>query len=820
MREWHETILAIPDTDDLWSVAEHLTRGIQSQGTVRPPLKGHTTSHPVWCALWHIYHNIDMADAQVYEWLQAHLLAAHIRFMLTGEHPRRADCGYNASMVIRKAHHRVFRWLILEIQDVIANPGPLANRLRRIKDRGSASTQRKGHDEDYHLTRYCGYLAEYIADAHQIPMDVFRETTRSGSGGKRSRSQQFVDAMGPDHSGFWYYSDNQLLLTSWGTADYRAHGQAPCKASQDDLSASGIAPYEFDVDESAEVAFHTLLGDTGEPARDDHTAGAPGQLPPLPSIYARARGMARRIAMDTQRLRVEPSRIRLNQLHKILHTLEEVFSQASTPSAQISESEKDLKDRKLRRETALLASIALISGTPPSAVRGVQCVARVSDLPVAYQLAYNPDFRMWMRPYVPPPRHPLGEEYREHLVATWPRVVFEDILGVGQHLRNVERPFTHRDQTYKKNWDKTLAPLLERAGVERRWRRFENLASILPSWFAWAEEGQHLPAALLFDSQDPLARVHHFYTAWQRSELARIYYKELHAALDGSGLDEPRDYAEDRLWSYRPPSTEITESWVGNDRLPRAESISGLVNDLRQRLTMGVRRSRHLDVQEWLQTHNLLTAYTALGLTLAAGGRAIRTPVPDLTARHSATGTLALQEKDRADGAHARLVVLPQAVLQQIEHYLTHLVTLFTAFPALPITLSCPATKFRDRSAYGTDTFELDLRKTCFFLDAADERDPASWRPVELTGQRLRSECDRIRPYAWPFDNAGRHLLRSYLTGKGCPATLINTHLGHWHYGEEPWGHPSTFDPVRYRQTIGPYLEELMEEIGYRSLSA
>lgn len=818
MREWHEAIGAIPDEDPLWSVATHLEHGIVSEGTVRAPLNGHVTSNPIWCALWFVHHEEAGDETETYRWTQAHLLAAHILLHLRGVRPRRQDHLSNASRAVRRSHQAEARWLMLKVRHVRENPQAFAETLLEIKEEAPPRKRGQRTDEPHtRLARDCGYLAEIMAVAHDLPFRAISERTRTGgSGGRGTGSKRPWDVMGPDHHGFWYHSDPRFLQSSWGTDEYRTNRHVPSEDHQNELLASGLAPEEYEVDEGAEITFEAILGH--EPGKDRASLDLK-DLPPLGSVYARARSIGRRIAMESQRFRVELRRIRLTQLHRILQTLEAVFSEASVDGPH-DEPASRREERNKRRETVLLAAIALVTGSPPDTVRRTQCVDGISQLPAEFKLAYNPGYRMWMRPYNPPPRHPLAQEERKQAIEHWPRVVFEDILGVGQHLNRMPydrktQHFTHNESTYEKLWDSHIVPRLEQAGVERRWCQFKNLATIMPSWFAWAEEGQHLAPALLFGTDDPLARTHHFYTAWERGELARIYHEHLETALAGSGLDEERDHSYERLWNYRAPRTAIPESWTGNDRLPRAESISDLIAELSGRLHSQSPPHRR-DAAGWLNAHNLMTAYTALGLTLAVGGRAIRTPVPDLSARHHATGTIALQEKDRSDGSHARLVVLPPEVIQQIEAYMEHLVVLFTTFPGLPTSLTCPATKHRDRSAYQSDQYELALRSTCFFLDAGDPEDPTTWVPVELTGRRLREECNRVLPAAWPLDNAGRHLLRSYLTAQGCPATIINTHLGHWSYGEEPWGAPSAFDPVRYRKAIRPYLDRLMQDIGYR----
>ena len=801
-----DAVKRIPRNHPLWDTAPYLTMAIWTpERMIRSPLKNHMTSHPVWCALWYIHHERGSVDDQAYRFLQAQFFASHLRLTTEPRVDRSSVSEYDASRFVRTVHQREAGWLFDYFRDA-DSPKRLISALYQIQ-----LDCKRAKDDAARYAPTAAALAKMITVGHDFPLETRDPGVGLGrrSGGRRRPQQIYGDRIGPDHSGYWYYTSRHLLLSTWGTDEFFVHGHLPEPEIQDQLEEGGLVAAEYEALENADVSVSAIVG-----GDEDEEVIPTEDLPPLPTLYARARGAARRIALDAQRLRIDPRRARLSDLGAVLAVLASVFKDTHGALAARPH------HRTLKSETALLGAIALVTGLNPSESKSVLCINRVADLSPSYVLAYNPTHRMWIRPYQPPPRHPLEAEYRAYTQSTWPRIVFEDLLGIGRHLERMRDPrhrnviFRRKLTTYKRCWDSEFAPRLAKLGVERRWRAFKNLHLALPSWFAWFNEGEHLSAMLLFATQDHLAQTQHYYTALQRNELAEHYRTHLQTIIQAHRLDNHAiGDAPNTLYHCHWPATRIDQNWVGNDRIPRAEVITTLVGAVRAKLTTSATRPKTATC--WFERHNLLTVYTALGLAMATGARAIRTPFPDLTAVHGRTGTVALQEKDRVDESHARLVVLPGVVLAQTRDYLQHLIALFAAHPALPMTLECRATKMRDRSAYDSSTFEIDLRRTLFFLDSEYPNDPASWLPEELTGSTLQTHCNRISVGSWPVANAGRHFLRSYLIQEGCAATLVNAHLGHWHYGEEPWAGPSAFDPVRYRQGILPYLNRLMDAIGY-----
>ena len=804
IERWASGVCSIPADDRLWS--DPRLHGVVYRGDhIYPPTRGWRTLHPVWCALWHTYQPADVPEARTYRHLQAHLLAAHIRLIMAGRRPRMSHRLPDASRFVRSIHQPDNVHYVINLTRHVDDVRDLCLHLADVK---SAARRDIARDPLVHLG---ASYAEILSDAHDLGIEIFEGKTGGNKGNSGAHARGAIDKMYPDHGGYWQLLNTRLLISSWGQHHYRAYGDATSPQLRDALYESGIDPSEYEVQDTVNFSVDHLLG-------EDDDAKKPRQvvlkeLPPLSTLYATARAKVARISMDAQRLRVDPARARVREICTVLATLDRVFSQASAHDRRLRRAIKSGRSNVSVGDVALLAAISLVTGTPVQHVRNVVLINSTRDLALGYQLAYNPAYRMWIRPRDPPPRHPLKNVGRQQSREMWPRVVFQDVFGIGEWLerqnqeagRSFAKQFDKNIRRFRRVWRDRISPELRAAGVDTRWRNLDRLAGMLPSWMGWHEEGNHLPIAFLFGHDDPLSSTHAYYTSLKRSELADFYHDHMMKVWENMDRSDPTSRG---LLRFCPPDVEIGENWVGNDRTPEATSVATLVEALRKRLE----RSESSNRAELIDRHNQLSAYTALGFAMATGARAVRIPVPDLRAIHQRTGTLALQEKDRADGAHARMVVLPQVVRDQIEAYRAHVLRLFAALPELPMEIKVAASKYSDRSRYNAASYALDLRHTLFFLDEHGQ-------PQEWTGARVRQHCDELCPGHWPVDNAGRHLLRSFLANQGCPATLINTHLGHWHRGEESWGAASAMDPVAYRREILPYLDRLMGELRYQVMA-
>lgn len=778
---WAQAVLDIPESHRLRSVGSLI--GVKKiDDSIAPPLHGIQMDHPIWCSLWFRHGSDDEEAQELYRWLQAHYLAAHARIVGEGLKLKRDGWVYQAGLSIRQLHQPTRGHVLLELVDRFngdyetARPELFQSVIASTSDSGLRS------------------LAEMLRVAYELDtIEVFedRESFKHRKGLKRSRHRNWINhnLLQPDHTAYLEYSNSKMAVSGYGTDEYVVHQGTTSSQRQSELEKKGIHSGEYAGTDHASI-------DTEQMSVGDAESGDLGELPPIQTLYAAGRAKARHIVMEVQRFRVAPNRIRPGQVRRIIENLEALYQRASG------------RNQPELLETLRLAAVSLVTGNSPDALRRLPIVKSVKNLPDTYKIALNQEFGMWIRPYRAPERNVLQIGYLGNRTTTWPRVVFEDVLGVGRQVESRDGlAFTRRISTYKNVWKKHVLPQLRGAGLEERWCRLASMASILPSWFRALEEGDHLSVAILFGQTDPMAEVHRYYTAFPRESLAQKYRQNVTELWESLKVDHAESGA--RLFELQASSVQIDKIWVGNDRVPKAGALKELVDTLKTNLHK---------VRDPLESHNLMALYTGIGLAISTGFRAVRTPVKDLTSIHKPTATLCLQEKDRVDGSHGRVVVLPRVVTKQVDAYLRH--TRKIAFRLglnVPIILEARTTKQRDKSQFDESRYELDIRKTLFFLHP-DRRD--NLQPVEFTGQWLKSHADAVVEGKWLVENAGRHFLRSYLAKEGCPPTVINALMGHWHYGEEVWVSSSSFDPVRFREVVRPYLDQLMDDIGFEAIAA
>lgn len=800
---WCSLIESIPmqhliRTEELLSRAFHGSDGL-GRKYISPPLRGLYLDAPIWCVLWFRSGTPGRGSRdRAYVDLQAQLLGSWLCLVRDDRCLSNPNRLIEAGRLLRSLHQPQCGGELDRLMKVASDHKRLHAKLSQLHDDGLQDL-RQGY----------GAFADLLNESFEMGLEsVFRKrlTTHGHSSGSGRRRVE-LNKLYSDHADYWRFAELGGNAPEDNWFGIGVEEQPPGQDLSEALTGQGLAPDEYNVSDLAWVNFKEMVDPSQEPGGSLDL----GDLPPLGALFATARARARHLIMDVQRLTTRRSRVRMSVMVRIIKVLDQRYAQAIWEAKlPLPASAKAQVERRL--ETLRLLAVALATGTAPEHVRHIPRYTSAKALPSDYCLAYAPQHRVWLRPYVPPTRNPLAEGYLQHSVDTWPRVALSDHWGVGAQLAEPEagRWFERQTRTYASTFDEFIAPALELAGVEPRWRRMIAIGDLLPSWFQGIEEGDHLRPAILFGRDDHLAEVQRYYTAYDRRALDKYFTSEMFRLWDqliDNGFEPVSD-----LFKRTEPAA-IPESLVGDDRVPRIESVKALIDALRVTLLALPTPHRRADV---IQRHNALTTYTALGLALTTGFRAVRTPIPDLTAIDQQTGFMCLQEKDRSDGAHGRIVWLPERIRTQVCDYLSHLQCLRRHLPQdWPTELYVPATKHRDRSGFGGESYSLSLAHTLFFIE---ETDAAGCRPVELTGTTLQQHLDAVHAGYWPVANAGRHLLRSYLAAVECPATLINAHLGHWHYGEEPWGHFSAFDPLHYRRAIAPHLDRLLDVLGYKSI--
>ena len=766
---------------------------------VRPPVFGCYKEYPVWSVLWFTngYPDSEKEARTIYEALFTHFLAAGI-LLGEGEGLDRPRRFYEAGKLLRKLQRPDHAWLCQRI-GVRINNKPDAVRESLLSCRDSLYG-----GEDKEEAHGCAAFAQIIRLAHGLEggEEFAKRAPGHRRGNRIGRTRYRFDVLEPDHSQFWSFmpADGHAVFGSRGVV---VDVELPRGDDADFVAGQGVDPWEYGHYDQGFVDASVIDANLGIVGDKD-----PKSLPPLQTLFATARARARHVAMSAQRLPVAQQRVRLAEIADFVELLDKAYVAAKNHEPP---SKRGREERMTRLQALLLVAASFVTGATPRDFRSAKLpiIETIGQLPEEYTLALNREKRMWIRPYDPPSRAPMTKAEDAGAMETWPRVVFPDVWGVGDkdEIYSLQTLEAHWPTTYENHWKAVIADF-KGLRVREKWLKLGNVSRMLPSWCRSLEEGDHLPWRLLFGDQDALASTHHFYTAYDRKALAEKYKCVMESLAEQIGLKAREGEGKsNHLFAWKPMIWNAPHSVVGDDRVARIESLQSLVQKSRNAV-------REVSDDTPFEAHNAHATYLGLVLALVTGYRAVRTPFVDVSAIDRDTGVMCLQEKDRHDGAHSRFVILPQAVREQLDIYLRQLHELWIKLPASQrASLTVEATKTRDRSAFGTPRFQLDLTSTLFLFERSATD---SYHAVEFTGRRLKQRLDDLAPGHWPVENAGRHLLRTYLTEHGADATMINTIMGHASYGEEPWAPTSSIDPHVWRERLLPQLKKLLGVIGFK----
>lgn len=796
--EWIELIDGIPVDHPLRS-EPWLTAKKQRGGHYSSPVHGNISNYPIWAMLWPQAPNDQ--DQPAYLALQAHLMAAHLLTLrddrVTAKRIKsvRWDAaGRFVRLLGTTGGKEAFNHVLLPLSDAPASAKSLIDGLLAIR-----------HDEasfDQGTRNAAGSLAEILAIVHEIKLGgpIFRDSGGGGGGSNRYPSLQ-LNKIGPDHDYFAYFLVRRIGLRLVSDGHATLATDTPDLEATTRLEEAGLCADEYD---------HTTL--VTIPATDLLASDSGDDQITLRSVALRARTQAHHVAARAQRLKLSTSRVKLATIRALVLTLEETWQSLNGKEQKLPAGKTLGSKDQHTRSLLYLTAACLVTGETPSSISRCQVIRSVVELPSSFRFAANPNHRVWIKPYESPSRKALGGEATEGLVQTAPRIILPDLFGLSSRLDMLKSEDIGQ---LKKSWKSHIRQKLVANGVPRHWANLDRISTILPSWWSGLREADHLPPFLMFRSTDHLAKTLNHYTAVDRIKLAEQYQMVVAALWNDMDLPSPpaASAIDDQLFHLQPLDLkQYDRSWTGDDRVPRVNTIAKLVRSLQAEIN-DFRKPRTL--RDWVVRHNAYVTYLGIALAVATGLRAIRTPIPDLSAIHRPTGSIILREKDQSDGSHARLVPLPERVIQMIDAYRSHLFRLRGVWPlSSPMLLRVPASKARDRSRYDTSAFDLDLFDTLFYLREQDGNLIAE----EFSGASMKRECDSRSLNAWPSPNAGRHFLRTYLVTIGLDPNLINCLMGHWGYGEEPYVATSTMDPVIARREISSVLNDLLDHIQFEAV--
>lgn len=200
--------------------------------------------------------------------------------------------------------------------------------------------------------------------------------------------------------------------------------------------------------------------------------------------------------------------------------------------------------------------------------------------------------------------------------------------------------------------------------------------------------------------------------------------------------------------------------------------------------------------------HNQYLPHVLLGLFLSLAARPVRDPFHSLDLLDLERHAAILIDKVMDRSKEARLVILSDAAVMQIQHWLDHLEAL-----AAHLSEQNPALAAQ---IYATRTLGYPRPIPLFFLLKED------MSGIVRIG---REEYEAmLRPHWNLPGNFNRSCLATWLKRDGCLAELVDGQLGHISAGNTPFGIASPLSPEEARADLQPRLERYLGEIGWHPL--
>jgi len=311
-----------------------------------------------------------------------------------------------------------------------------------------------------------------------------------------------------------------------------------------------------------------------------------------------------------------------------------------------------------------------------------------------------------------------------------------------------------------------------------------------------------------------------YYTAIPKERISDIYSK-LWIQIENLIQKESRAIEGKPLLSSTPHQITIEDhrnanAFLGSKITPTSKSVSGLVSFLRSNMDKAGKKQ----MPYWKQAiafHNAYTTYTILFLANASGYRAAQDPFPDPRFLDEKTGFMVISDKDFDDSYCTRIIWIPPECVKQMKFYQTHIEAivnrlclinnrsfkdLYASFDGWESMPEKPKKKMR------MEGFQMPP----FLFYLSENGDCHSVSPGELS---------KVIHGVFPFPiNANRHYLRTELVERKCPTDIIDAFMGHWHRGREPWGQYSSLSPRGYAKAVGPKLEDMLCENGWKAIKS
>jgi len=317
----------------------------------------------------------------------------------------------------------------------------------------------------------------------------------------------------------------------------------------------------------------------------------------------------------------------------------------------------------------------------------------------------------------------------------------------------------------------------------------EKIARVLPC-LVTSKTGDQSLAWVLTADQRKSNQTRMFYTRHDVSRLLKAYR--------GAAKDLSKAAGIMLKSTLQPCSPTAFSPGVGTRFVISISEVRNLIESLRENLVEQIPNRTDEAYFRWY--HNTFVIYTHLYQSLDTSLRAISAPndlfriatksVLDFGLAHAC-----LSDKDTAYSSKARLVPIRKPLQKQFENYEKHL-----------------------------DCLGVHIKSAQFDIENASRISPFfifdSGRSIQdLTPSVFEKALKHYSDYDIPA-NFHRGFLRSQLLARGCPAEVVDAHLGHANFGESPFSRLSTFDYRLHLDQIGTTLQDIQDDIGLRPIES
>lgn len=267
-----------------------------------------------------------------------------------------------------------------------------------------------------------------------------------------------------------------------------------------------------------------------------------------------------------------------------------------------------------------------------------------------------------------------------------------------------------------------------------------------------------------------------------RQESGTYYYQKNAGELLSIHQNYIKDLMSQSSFSIQIIDKSSTKK-VGSQLIVRIEQVT-LLFDLMTKQLEDLRIGGWEKIEQF---HNLYVVYCIQLLNLATGHRPVRNPFEDITKFDLIAGTLFISDKEERSELAARIIVLPEIVIEQIKLYLQHLKKLESEIAGISSSSSAAI----DRAITGNGPL--------FFFLSQIEVEP-------VIPSNLIVELENIFPL--PL-NWHRHFMRTWLRQNGFSGQLTNAWMGHLSAGSSGFSRYSGLSMFDLRE-ISNHINSLL----------